>query len=427
MTIAKLAEKTSKSGALLDSQQNAGEKGTSSGPTPARGTTQTGVRLYNERLVLSLIRQYEAVPKAELARLTGLSAQTVSVIVRLLENEKLLLKGKPMRGKVGQPLTPFRLNPDGAFSIGLKVGRRSVELMLLDLTGQVRHKIYQPYRFPTPQEILSFVEKSLAQLLSGLSDIQRERVAGLGIAAPFELWNWEEATGAPRDVMEAWRGFDLAAHISTLGHWPVHYYNDATAACAAELLFGNGRAHRNYVYFYAGYFMGGGIVINGHIFQGQSGYAGALGPLPIYVEGQKPQQLIHHASLYVLENQLQAAGLDHMLLANSPDDWTGIETQLDAWLDHTAKSLAYAAAASMSVIDFNAVIIDGAMPTYVRADLVLRTRLALQALDLRGLPVFTIEEGCIGLNARAMGAASLPLFANFMIDRDVLFKENVHA
>jgi predicted NBD/HSP70 family sugar kinase len=406
-------------------ERNGGEKGATGGPTMARGTSQNGVRLYNERLVLSLIRRYEAVPKAELARLTHLSAQTVSVIVRQLEKDNLVIKGKPQRGKVGQPLTPFTLNPDGAFSIGLKVGRRSGDLLLLDLTGKVRSKVYKPYRFPAPQELLSFVSTSLEELLAGLSPVQRERVSGLGIAAPFELWNWEEAIGAPRDVMEAWRGFDLAAELAKLGHWPVHYCNDATAACAAELLFGKGKQHRNYAYLYVGYFVGGGVVINGHIFQGPTGYAGAMGPLPIYVQGQKPQQLLHHASLYVLENQLQAAGLDPMLLANSPDDWTGIETQLDAWLNQTATSLAYACAASMSVIDFEAIIIDGAMPTYVRADLVARTRLALKALDIRGLPPFTIEEGSIGIDARALGAASLPLFANFIIDRDVLFKEAI--
>jgi hypothetical protein len=47
----------------------------------ARGGSQSGVRLYNERLVLSLIRRYGSLPKAEIARVTGLSAQTASVIV----------------------------------------------------------------------------------------------------------------------------------------------------------------------------------------------------------------------------------------------------------------------------------------------------------------------------------------------------------
>ena len=53
-------------------------------PVLSRGTTQSGVRLYNERLVLSLIRLHGQLPKAEMAKLTGLSAQTISVIVRQL-------------------------------------------------------------------------------------------------------------------------------------------------------------------------------------------------------------------------------------------------------------------------------------------------------------------------------------------------------
>jgi predicted NBD/HSP70 family sugar kinase len=393
------------------------------GPTLARGTTQNGVRLYNERLALSLIRRHGSLPKAEIARLTGLSAQTVSVIVRQLEKDNLLVKETPQRGKVGQPLVPFSLNPDGAFSIGLKIGRRSGDLILLDLTGKVRRKVHQPYVFPTPQKIMDFVAVELEGLLSGLSPEHKSRISGLGIATPFELWNWEEEVGASHEVLEAWRGFDIAAEIAKLGDWPVHLSNDATAACAAELLFGTGSRFNSYAYFFVGYFVGGGIVINGHVFPGKAGYAAAIGSLPVSAPNGRPEQLTHNASLYVLEHQLQAAGLDPMMLARSPEDWGEIGPALDVWLDHTAKSLAFAAVATMSIIDFDAIIIDGAMPAKVRTDLVRKTRDAVSRQDLRGLPKFSIEEGSIGADARAMGAASLSLFANYIIDRDVLFKE----
>ena len=46
-------------------------------------------------------------------------------------------------------------------------------------------------------------------------------------------------------------------------------------------------------------------------------------------------------------------------------------------------------------------------------------------VNTQGISRFEIAEGTIGLAARAMGAASLPLFANFIIDRDVLFKEPI--
>ena len=99
-----------------------GGDGAGDGAVGRRGTTQTGVRVYHERLALSLIRTHGNLAKAEIARLSGLSAQTVSVIVRQLEADNLVLKGVSIKGRVGQPSQPYSLNPDGAFSIGLKVG-----------------------------------------------------------------------------------------------------------------------------------------------------------------------------------------------------------------------------------------------------------------------------------------------------------------
>ena len=100
-----------------------------------RGTNQSGMRDYNERLVLSLVRRHGSLAKTEIARLTKLSAQTVSVIMRELEEEGLLLRNEPVRGKIGQPSIPMSLDPEGAFFLGLKIGRRSAELVLIDFLG----------------------------------------------------------------------------------------------------------------------------------------------------------------------------------------------------------------------------------------------------------------------------------------------------
>ena len=83
-----------------------------------RGTNQSGMRDHNERLVLILVRRHGSLAKTEIARMTRLSAQTVSVIMRELEADGLLLRGEPMRGKVGQPSVPMSLDPDGAFFLG---------------------------------------------------------------------------------------------------------------------------------------------------------------------------------------------------------------------------------------------------------------------------------------------------------------------
>lgn len=389
----------------------------------SRGTTQTGVRLYNERLVLSLVRQHGSLPKAEIARLTGLSAQTVSVIVRQLEGDGLLRRLTPQRGKVGQPLVPFELDPDGAFAIGLKVGRRSSDLLLLDLAGRVRRAIHQPYPFPAPRDLLGFVEAGTAELTSELSTDAKKRISGLGVAAPFELWNWAEEAGAPPDVLEAWRSFDLAGEIGRVFDWPVHFCNDATAACAAELLFGRGKDYRTYVYFYVGYFIGGGIVINGSLHQGRNGNAGALGSFPVPAKDGATQQLIRTASLHRLERLIRERGGNPDLLWREPSGWPEAGTALDAWIAEAATGMATAAAGAACVLEPVAIIIDGAMPENVRSQLVEAVSAATGTLDMQGISPFEVVEGTIGFDARAMGAASLPLFDNFIIDRNVLFKE----
>ena len=393
------------------------------GAAMSRGTTQSGVRLYNERLVLSLIRLHDSLPKAEIARLTGLSAQTVSVIVRQLEADGLLRRLTPKRGKVGQPLIPFELNPDGASAIGLKVGRRSGDLVLLDLTGRVRRTIHRPYRFPAPHELLGFVAKGVEDLVADLPPDQRLRISGLGIAAPFELWNWEDEVRAPHDVLESWRNFDLSREIGRLFNWPVHFCNDATAACAAELLFGKGQDYRDYAYFYLGYFIGGGIVLNGSIHQGRKGNAGALGSFPVTWKDGACQQLIKSASLNVLERQIQMAGGDPDLLWRDPSDWSAVGSVLGRWIAAAAQAIAIAAAGVAAVLEPAAIVIDGAMPTDVRARLTEAVIRALDHVDMQGISPFDIVEGSIGSDARAMGAASLPLFDNFIINSNVLFKE----
>jgi len=392
-------------------------------PALSRGTTQSGVRLYNERLALSLIRRHGALPKAEIARLTGLSAQTVSVIVRQLEGDGLLLRHKPQRGKVGQPLVPFALDPDGAFSIGLKVGRRSADLLLMDLTGAIRKSVRRAYHFPAPAELLGFVRQGLVELLEDLKPKLRTRISGMGIAAPFELWNWEEEVGAPHDVLEAWRGFDLAAEIAALCDWPVTFCNDATAACSAELLFGKGREYRDFAYFFLAFFIGGGLVINGSVHHGRTGNAGALGSFPVPQASGGAVQLIRTASFYVLEQDLKREGKDPDMLWRNANDWSGVGPALDRWIADAATGIAYAAAGVASATDMVAAVIDGAMPEEVRARLVSATSAALAKINMQGISPFSIVAGTIGADARAMGAASLPLFANYIIDRDVLFKE----
>jgi len=390
-----------------------------------RGTNQAGVRLYNERLILSLIRRHGSLTKVEIARLTGLSTQTTTVTINRLKADGLLRAGERQRGRIGQPAVPYSLNPDGAFALGLKIGRRSSDLVLMDFVAGVHERRRITYAHPVPAQVMAFAGAGIPELVGQLGARQRNRIAGLGVAMPFELWSWESELEMPAGTLGDWRSLDVTGELSRLvAPWSVRVCNDATSACAAELTFGLGRAYRDFAYFYVGAFVGGGVVLNGSLFPGRSGNAGALGSMPVRAAdpggGPGVQQLIRSASLYLLERRLVDAGQRGTDIWLSPDDWSRFAAPLEAWIDEAAAGLAQAIAGALSVIDFEAVVIDGAFPADVRRRLVERTIERYADMNRQGLTEAAIVEGTIGRDARAIGGAAMPLLAAFACDFDVL-------
>jgi len=385
---------------------------------PLRGTNQSGMRDYNERLVLSLVRQFGALAKSDIARLTGLSAQTTSVIMRALEQDGLLLRGEPIRGRIGQPSVPMSLNEDGAFFLGLKIGRRSADLVVVDFMGTVRATHRRVYRYPTPSAVVAFVSEALPGLLTTLPPAHRARVSGMGVAMPFQLWNWVQALGAPQAEMDSWRERDIQAELSTICGLPVYVQNDATAACGAELVFGTGERPKDFLYFYFGTFIGGGLVLNGQLFLGRTGNAAGVGPIPVAGPDGQTRPLFDSASLSVLADSMEAAGEPSDHIWERPDGWTVSEPVLSAWMDRAAEGLAGAILAASALLELEAVLIDGWMPTWVRAEITTRTARALQRLDLSGITPPQVREGSVGAQARSLGAAAIPLSQRYLIDQN---------
>lgn len=378
----------------------------------------TGLRTQNERAVLTLIRRHGAVSKAQIARRAGLTVQTISVITRQLETDHLILRGPPQRGRVGQPTVPLSLDAEGAFFLGAKIGRRSLGLVLIDFLGRIRHETTRPHDFPQVEPTIDWLVAEARSAADGLG-ANGPRLSGLGIAMPFELWNWADRIGAPPGAMTAWRTTDIRAEIAARVPFPVHLQNDATAACGAELLFGEALHLRDFLYVYIGTFVGGGLVLNGGLYSGPTGNAAALGSMPVLGADGTIAQLIDLASLDTLERRLAGGRLGFDALTAAGDDWLGLGAPLTDWIETAARGLAQAILAAASVLDIEAVVIDGALPGPCLARLIERTRAAMTELDTSGLHPPAIRPGSIGRIARALGGASLPLFDRFLAAADV--------
>ena len=388
-----------------------------------RGTNQSGMRAQNERLVLSLVRQQGALAKSDIARITGLSAQTVSVIMRALEGEGLLARGEPVRGRIGQPSVPMMLDADGAFFFGLKIGRRSADLTMIDFQGNVRATRRAIYAYPTPSAVIAFVTDAMPAITASVPLHQQARIGGMGVAMPFQLWNWVQNIGAPQAEMDAWRTRDIQAELATLTGMPVYVQNDATAACGAELVFGTGDRPKDFLYFYFGYFIGGGLVLNGQLFTGRTGNAAGVGPLPVPGPDGRLHRLLDVASMSTLAAAMEAEGQSSAHLWENPDQWFVSDPVLWAWMDSAAEGLASAILSAATLMELEAVIIDGWMPVSVRTEVTRRTEAAFHRLDLAGIEPPQIRQGTVGAQARALGAAAIPLSQRYLLDQNAALRE----
>jgi predicted NBD/HSP70 family sugar kinase len=403
------------------------------GAAPARvaslGSSQGGLRQYNERVVLHAVRLAGALPAAEIARATQLTAQTVSMITKRLLDDGLLLKGAPRRGKVGQPSVPLSLNPEGAYAIGIKVGRRSLDVLLVDFTGRARERHSLAYRHPDPATLLPEIGRRLKDLKRALPAAERERVLGVGIAAPLSLGGWRELLGFPPALAERWQATDLRAEVQRLTPLPVTLLKDTAAACVAELVAGHGRRHPSFLYVFVDTFVGGGLVLDSHLRGGASGNAGAIGSLPLAVaadaHGAPPAQLLAAASLLALEQRYAAAGLDDTAAADARAFEPPWRRHTEAWLEGAAAALAMAVNTASAMLDLETIVIDGSTSRELLAALLRHVEAALPRYSWQGVARAQLVAGTIGSDARAIGGALLPLHAAFSPDRELFLKAAV--
>lgn len=386
-----------------------------------RGGDTSGLRAYNERLIVSAIRAGGAMSKAGIARATGLSVQAARVIVDALIEDGILRKLPKVRGLVGQPSTPIALNPTGAYALGVKIGRRSLEAVLVDMMGDVVRKADLRQSAPLPAQTLQTLCAMVQDLLAGAPPGARGRVVGLGIAMPGDLHEWPAEMGVPEGALEGWRHLDPAAALHDATGIPARVINDATAACAAEMIAGDAMSARDALYFYVGAFVGGGVVLGGRLMRGAQSNAGALGSMPMTETDAagRPAQLIHCASAIQLERMLDEAGLGGG--ARLSDDPTPArDAVFDIWAARAAPALARAAVSALSVFDFESVVIDGVLCPAWRARLTALTAAEMARFNHAGLRPAAVAPGSIGPGARVLGAALLPLAERFAPDADLI-------
>lgn len=410
---------------LQDNQISTPADPASVGRKPTIGSNQIGMKEFNERVVLQAIRIHGSLSKADLARLTNLSTQTVSVIINRLLDEQLVVKGDSLRGKVGQPSQPIALHPDGAFSVGIHIGRRNLNVVLFDFTGQMRLRSTTAYAIRKVDMVFAEIAVQLQKIHDFLGPERAARLTGIGLTAPLMYGGWHGLLGMSPQDANAWTRTDMRERLQSLTTLPVEFAKDTTAACVAELVAGRGKSINAYLYIFVDTLIGGGLVINNQPYSGLYRNAGAIGSMALGVSAPgQPAQLLSVASLIKLEDMFADAKLDPAACGDERALQAPWSTLTDAWMECAADAIALSINNAACLLDLEGVIVDGAIHRDLLDRLLSKVRNYLGRYNWQGIVRPNVHAGMVGADAIVTGAAHLPLHAHFAPAHDLFLKQS---
>ena len=387
------------------------------------GSNQVDVKQFNERLILDIVATNGSLSKADITRIIGLSPQTVTTIVNRLIGEGLLKKGDMIKGKIGQPSTLIELNNDGATAIGIKIGRRSADILLVGLANKIAEKYSLSYAYPNAGTLFEWIGDTVSTVIHQLSHSQRQKLIGIGVATPFKLDGWEGVINAPKGEMSKWKDIDVIHEIERLTSQRTFLLNDATAACLAELRVSSKKQTMSFLYFYVGTFLGGGIVLDGKIYNGSNGNAGSVGSLPTSISiGPKPDQMVNTAAIHKLESMCITAGLPRDTFDLDEPLSQQAETLFNRWSNDAGNALAYAIISGQSFFDLNEIVIDGSIKRDLLERLIDKVESSFTRYDMQGITVPSVRAGSLGNDARAIGGSVLPFHEQFGLDQSLILR-----
>ena len=384
-----------------------------------RGLQSSALREANRRAVLTYLFLEPGSSMADISRLTGLAPQTTSAILVELEDEKLVKRGEPLRGRRGQPATPVFIDPNNTLTVGVELSWHHLEVVVLNIGLEVLGRYRRSFPFPDARTVTAEIVSAVNELKTTLSAEQQSRLIAIGIAMPSALDQNLPLLGAPPEQVALWQNLDLPASIERETQLPTECYFGGNAAAWAELVSYRAPRPTSFAYLFVGTFLAGSIVSQSTIWEGLTGEAACFGSMLVAGENNALVAAQQVASVTALARMLRDKGI--AVPHEDPADWPWADwgNDLLPWLEKAAQANATVILNATAAVGCDHVIMDGVLPVALMTQLVDETRRQLETLENGDIARPSISQGHLGSSASALGAAELPVFRRYF-SREVL-------
>ncbi len=172
------------------------------------------------------------------------------------------------------------------YAIGIDIGGTKISMGLGTSAGRIlaRREIETGIRGETKASVKELVLN--LQALIRESGLPKKKILGIGVGCPGAV-NGQKGILPRSPNLPGWAGLPLKAILKKAIGLPVRLANDANAAALGEYCFGEGRGAQNFIYITVSTGVGGGIVLNGRLYEGSGFVAGEIGHVSIVPEGRK--------------------------------------------------------------------------------------------------------------------------------------------
>jgi len=220
--------------------------------------------------------------RRDAARLTGLSAASVTKLVKPMISHGYLVENGPEAGVPGRPQIPLQVDAGRHHAVGIKLMDGEIVGVVADLHAELQSAHRMKYRDTSPDGVVDAIAEMTSILLER-SPVQRDRLLGIGIGLGGHV---NGSTGVVvASPFLGWRDVPLRQLVADRMGLPVVIENDVNTLAVAEQWFGAGSSFSTFALVTIGAGVGGALVLDRQLWRGIGGAAGELGHMIVDPDG----------------------------------------------------------------------------------------------------------------------------------------------
>lgn len=365
-------------------------------------------RQLSVRQVFEAVLHRGPISRAELARLTGLSKQTTSEVVRVLEDGGWIRESGRTSGGLGRTATTYEINDAGAYVLGIDLGGTKLHIALANLLGVVVAEAVEPTDRRGGRHVTAQIG-AIAARLAAQAGAEPTAIRGAAMGSPG-VFDPRSGVITIAPNIPGLDQIDVAAALRDALGVDCVVENDVNLAAKGEQWQGSCVEAQTFAFIALGTGIGMGLVADGRLIRGARGGAGEIAYLPL---GGDPfdsrgfrfgtlETAIGSAA--ILDRYRGFGGVAAETVRDVFDRIALGDEAAIAAIDETARILVQTIMAVKAILDPELVVLGGSIG--VRPEIVDRVRLLVE----RYLPDPPgIAPSALGSRASLIGAVGVAL------------------